>query len=183
MATLLTRAFPFNVRGIERVLWVSARSSRGRTLDLTEETKQALPPLGVRNLPTTAMLETMDAAETTDPVLEPKPREIPVPTRENLVDALERCDWVQERAWRELDLSSRYQLRRLMQKYGVASPSADADFQKVPSAKRVCQVLRECDGVQERAWVVLGLKNRYALRRLIRQYGLVDEVDRDEFGE
>ena len=39
--------------------------------------------------------------------------------REDVVAALEACDYVQARAWKRLGLSSRHQLGRLMKKLGI----------------------------------------------------------------
>ena len=42
------------------------------------------------------------------------------PTRAQIVAALERAQGVRERAWRELGLSSRFQLHRLLKRHGLA---------------------------------------------------------------
>ncbi len=54
---------------------------------------------------------------------EPEPRamvEIKSLTREQVIEALERCEGVRERAWRELGLRSRHQLKRLLKRFEIA---------------------------------------------------------------
>jgi hypothetical protein len=83
------------VRELEGLLWLSMQSSRGPELECTQEVREALRmPVRGRNP------ETISRAE--------------------LLLALEQNGGMKERAWRELGLSSRHALARLMRKLGEA---------------------------------------------------------------
>jgi two-component system nitrogen regulation response regulator GlnG/two-component system response regulator HydG len=107
---LVTAHWTTHVRELEAVLWTSLSTSRGDVAELTVEVKADLarrPPSSRR----------VDAPRSPAP---PPPRapaaEI---TAEALRASLARHGGVKDRVWRELGLSSRFALRRLLQKYGI----------------------------------------------------------------
>ena len=97
---LVRHAWTTHVRELDTLLWLAIGSSEGDVLELTAEVAAAL---GAPDTPAT----TVD------------PRSL---TREDIVAALERCEGVQERAWRELGLRSRFALARLVKKHGIELP-------------------------------------------------------------
>lgn len=84
-----------HVRELEQLLWLSLQSSSGQVLDCTEEVQRQL------QLPAAAR----------------DPERV---SRAELLAALERHSGMKERVWRELGLSSRHALSRLMRKLGEA---------------------------------------------------------------
>lgn len=96
---LLSHRYTAHARELRRLLWVAIDHSEGRYLDGTD----ALP------------LQQVGAA----PPGTADPRAL---TREQVIEALTACDFVQARAWRRLGLSSRHQLSRLMKKFDVQVP-------------------------------------------------------------
>ncbi len=172
VAALLCSSLPDNVRGIERILWISARSSADHTLELTDEVRSEMSTRREGDSWSAEDTEPMETAS--DQGRSPDPTAVEA--------ALERHGWIQSRAWQELGFTSRYQLRRFMAKHDIILPHSRAHPSELPSADLVRQALRDCGGVREKAWVALGLKNRYALRRLVKRYGLESEVsgDRDD---
>jgi two-component system nitrogen regulation response regulator GlnG/two-component system response regulator HydG len=92
---LVLHQYTTHVRELEALLWCSIESSGGRSLDLTEEVRRQ--------------------------VREQEPERVAgAISRAELEDALARHGGLQERVWRELGLSSRHALRRLMLKHGLA---------------------------------------------------------------
>jgi two-component system, NtrC family, response regulator HydG len=87
-----------NVRELEAILWRSLTTSPGDALALTAEVQGMLG-------------STLAPAARTSP-----------PTAEELREAIRRHGGVKERVWRELGLASRYALRRLLKKHGIADP-------------------------------------------------------------
>jgi DNA-binding NtrC family response regulator len=100
MWMLLHRRYVTHFRELEAVLWKSVNHSRGDTLEpVTEAPTPTTPP--------------SDSAETVAAV---DPASL---SREQLHGALERHSWVVEQAFRELGLSSRHVLTRLMARHGL----------------------------------------------------------------
>ncbi|HKY39921.1 MAG TPA: sigma 54-interacting transcriptional regulator [Polyangiaceae bacterium] len=89
---LLTR-YTAHVRQLEALLWRSLQTSQGDVLELTREMRAELPPRPSR-----------------------PGREIGL---EELTESLKRHGGVRDKVWRELGLSSRHALHRLMKKLGV----------------------------------------------------------------
>jgi two-component system nitrogen regulation response regulator GlnG/two-component system response regulator HydG len=87
--------FSTHVRELERLLLLSMQSSAGSELEYTQEVSKAL------QLPS-------------------RGREPEAVSREELQAALDRHGGMKERVWRELGLSSRHALARLMRKLGEA---------------------------------------------------------------
>jgi len=92
----LVHPLPLQVRELEALLWDAIAASTG----------ERLGP-GPALLRAAASPERLDAAS---------PEEL---TRDAVLAAIERHDGVLERVWRELGLSSRYALRRLMKRHGL----------------------------------------------------------------
>jgi two-component system nitrogen regulation response regulator GlnG/two-component system response regulator HydG len=90
---LVTHEYTTHVRELERLLLLSVNGSRSGVLELTADVRVALRPRAPARAPD-------DVA------------------REDLRAALARHGGVKERAWRELGLSSRHALTRLMKKLG-----------------------------------------------------------------
>jgi two-component system nitrogen regulation response regulator GlnG/two-component system response regulator HydG len=90
---LVSHQYSTHVRELERLLWLSLTSSPGEVLDATAEVRTALRPRGTARNPEEVSLDEVRAA-------------------------LEMHGGVKERAWRELGLSSRHALTRLLRKTG-----------------------------------------------------------------
>jgi two-component system nitrogen regulation response regulator GlnG/two-component system response regulator HydG len=101
MRFLVTHRYTTHVRELDAFLWRAIASGSGR-LDLNE----AVRGFGERRSPSEA------PPQTQDPPREP-------PTKQEVLVSLERHGGVKERAWRDLGLSSRYALKRLIRKYGI----------------------------------------------------------------
>jgi len=110
MLALVHHHYSTHVRELEALLWRALSSSRGDTLSLSDEAKQAFQP----SRPPPALVEA--AADV---------------TREDLIRALEEHRWVREQVWRALGLKSRFVLHRLMKKHGIASKEADDEAASV----------------------------------------------------
>jgi two-component system nitrogen regulation response regulator GlnG/two-component system response regulator HydG len=93
---ILRHRYSLNVRELDAMLWASVRASRGGLLERTE--------LALMNEPASSP---------------PVPRNAPTP--HEISAALARHGGNQSKAYRELGLSSRYALRRLMRKRGGRS--------------------------------------------------------------
>jgi len=93
---LLAHRWTHHVRELKALLWRAMATSPDDTLRLTDALREELTPAV--------------EAEAADPT---------ALTREAVAAALERCEGVQARAWRELGLKNRFQLGRLMKKYGL----------------------------------------------------------------
>jgi len=102
MWMLINRRYVTHFRELEAVLWKSVNQSSGDTLEPIAETEGAA-----------ATTPQSDGEETTAAV---NPASL---SREILQSALERNNWVVEQAWRELGLSSRHVLTRLMARQGL----------------------------------------------------------------
>jgi transcriptional regulator of acetoin/glycerol metabolism len=88
------------VRELLALLWRSLQTSPGDTLELTRELRPELR--------------------------EPsEPRPLPSITLEEVQASLQRHRGVKDKVWRELGLSSRHALHRLMKKLGLEADSAD----------------------------------------------------------
>jgi two-component system nitrogen regulation response regulator GlnG/two-component system response regulator HydG len=98
---LVSHRYTANVRELDSLLLRSLVGSRGATLELTE-------------------------ALASEVIRAHKPRlAAPGYTAEQIRAALDRCAGVREKAWRELGMPSRYVLKRLMKKYGIADADDD----------------------------------------------------------
>jgi DNA-binding NtrC family response regulator len=107
MRFLVTHRYRAHVRELEAFLWRAIASSNG-CLDLPGVFASSARTHGTDLPPCSASSR--------------KP-----PTRNEIRACLERHGGVQERAWRDLGLSSRYALKRLIQKYALRSPDAADD--------------------------------------------------------
>ena len=99
------------------------RSYNTHTRELSELLLRALaaspgPTLEGPPLPTTSPPPSAPSPDSSPP--EPDEAEPPGVTREQILAALDRCDGVRDRAWRELGLTSRYQLKRLLKRHNIA---------------------------------------------------------------
>jgi DNA-binding NtrC family response regulator len=102
---LVTHRYRAHVRELDALLWRAIASSNG-CLDL---------PAAIAS-----------SARTNGSDLPPRPvTSRDPPTASEIRACLERHGWVQERAWRDLGLSSRYALKRLMRKYALSSEVTD----------------------------------------------------------
>lgn len=97
VAALARHGWALHARELMNVLWVSLSSSTGDVVALTPEVEDAL------------QLESVEGQK--------DPSEV---TGEEIQAALARHGGRQKDAWRELGLSSRHQLARLMKKHGLA---------------------------------------------------------------
>ena len=107
MRFLVTHRYRAHVRELDALLWRAIASSNG-CLDLP----------GV--IASSARTHGTDLAPRLEPSRKP-------PTRSEIRACLDRHGGVQERAWRDLGLSSRYALKRLIQKYALRSSDAADD--------------------------------------------------------
>jgi DNA-binding NtrC family response regulator len=99
LASLLKHDYTLHVRELESLLWLALSSSPGDFIALTPEVKAELKG-------TTA----------------PPPEDFTAPeelTREQIQESLDRHGGSQEKAWRELGLSSRHVLYRLIKKHNI----------------------------------------------------------------
>lgn len=93
---LVQAEYSTHVRELAEYLWRSIAASTGPSLE---------SPPGLAQAKTAS---------------ESPPADIKKITRAQVVAALERCDGVRERAWRELGLRSRHQLKRLMKRFQLS---------------------------------------------------------------
>jgi DNA-binding NtrC family response regulator len=93
MSALVTHPYTTHVRELEGLLWDSMLHSAGSTLDETDD---------VRFVPGGG--DAVDPAEV---------------SADTLREAMARHDGVREKVWRELGLSSRHQLARLLKRHGL----------------------------------------------------------------
>jgi len=96
LAALIHRDYTGHTRELGELLWRSIAASKGATIEA---------PPGLDHTPPAP----------------PAPASVAVAdlTREQIVDALTRCDGVRARAWQALGLRSRDQLKRLMKHHGI----------------------------------------------------------------
>lgn len=100
MRALVSHAYTTHVRELEALLWRSLQTSRGDTLELTREVRPELREA-------------------------PEPRPLQSITLEEVRASLQRHDGVKDKVWRELGLSSRHALHRLLKKLGLEGDSGD----------------------------------------------------------
>src|SRR5262249_25484586 len=86
----------------DALLWRAIASGSGR-LDLTQAVLGAAAP------------------RRSEAPSQPRETAREPPTKQEVLGCLERHGGVKERAWRDLGLSSRYALKRLIRKYGIES--------------------------------------------------------------
>lgn len=122
---LVLHAHETHCRELERLLWLSVETSAGGVLECTDEVAAALSHAASRPCPAPisepvgalpnprlrGMREPIDATE----ALARRPEAV---SREELRAALDRHAGVKDAVWRELGLSSRHVLTRLMRKHG-----------------------------------------------------------------
>lgn len=97
---LLSHSYATHVRELEALLWRSLQTSSGDTLELTRELRPQLREA-------------------------PEPRQLQDIGIEEVRASLQRHAGVKDKVWRELGLSSRHALHRLLKKLGIESESAD----------------------------------------------------------
>ncbi len=102
---LLRHRYSTHVRELHRLLWMSMAGSRGQTLRLVEAVQESLD------------IPQPGEARGASPVDEI--------TAEQITEAMERHQGVQARVWKELGLKNRFQLRRLIKKFGLATPAEE----------------------------------------------------------
>lgn len=105
MAALVSRPYTTNVRELESVLWSAMAACRGDTLDLWEgytAPAPAEPPEEAEPAPEGGFVDPLSL------------------TAEQVQAALDKHGGRQEPAWRELGLSSRHVLTRLVKRYGLS---------------------------------------------------------------
>jgi DNA-binding NtrC family response regulator len=130
---LLSHSYATHVRELERLLWLSLETSRGDTLTCTEEVSAALERSSRERAssPESGSPESRSSGSSrrgSRQPLEMGPFDATRPSshrphpvsREELRAALDRHDGMKEAVWRELGLSSRHVLTRLMRKFGEA---------------------------------------------------------------
>jgi two-component system nitrogen regulation response regulator GlnG/two-component system response regulator HydG len=100
---LLSHRYTTHARELEAILWQSLTSSQRNRLELTDDVLQRIDAHGERDAP---------AAEI---------------TREILEACLAKHGGVKEKVWRELGLSNRYALNRLLKKYGIGKEETEGD--------------------------------------------------------
>lgn len=100
MASLVRHHYTTHVRELEAFLWQALSGSHGGYLDLTPEMSFAFTPPG----------EEGGAKGPVDPMSV---------TKEQLMESLTRHKGVQARVWKELGLTNRFVLRRLLKKYDI----------------------------------------------------------------
>ncbi len=107
--TFMTAKFTTHAWQLQELLWRAIDQSTRDTLE---------PPSLLWQL---SQQQRVQAPEPATPVKAPSTQFDSVTglSRARVVEALERTGGVRERAWRELGLSSRYQLRRLMRQFGL----------------------------------------------------------------
>jgi DNA-binding NtrC family response regulator len=105
MWTLLNRQYVAHFRELETLLWKSVNQSLGDTLEPVKDAER------------TALASTPPDPQETSPAVDPATL-----SRHAVQSALERNDWVVEQAYRELGLSSRHVLTRLMTRHGLRRP-------------------------------------------------------------
>jgi DNA-binding NtrC family response regulator len=98
VAAAVRRGYTTHARELSELLLRALAASPGATLDAPPEPAAAPSPPPASD-------------DDDDPT---------TPTRAQLLAALERCDGVRDRAWRELGLTSRYQLKRLLKRHNIA---------------------------------------------------------------
>ena len=157
---LLHRRFVSNVRELRELLWRSLAEQQSAYLEVPRSRDESR---GVREEPA-AVERSPERSRVGDP---DDPDPVLGLDRATVVAALDRCAWVQERAWRSLGLSSRHQLRRLLVRLDIRRPQTKTD----PSTLTRDEVL----GALERAgWVKtaaareLGLSSRFQLLRILK---------------
>lgn len=149
---LVHRRWTAHVRELDELLWRSLAEYRGSALRIPE----GLAIEGSGEASSSASEQGAAGVAEADE-----------PSAAELAGVLASCDWVIERAWRELGLRNRHQLRRLMQRHAIAAPADSVDPSTI-SRTELIATLERCDGVREKAWRELGLRNRHQLLRLLK---------------
>lgn len=122
---LVLHAYDTHVRELERLLWLSVETSAGDVLECTDEVGAALrhgastrPPGPSPAGASASGPPAPDAARRPIDATDAVSRRPQAVSREQLRAALDRHAGVKEAVWRELGLSSRHVLTRLMRKFG-----------------------------------------------------------------
>jgi two-component system nitrogen regulation response regulator GlnG/two-component system response regulator HydG len=104
---LARHRYDTHVRELGSLLWHSMAGSRGRYLDLTPDMRLRIPGEGEEDSGQRSMVDPMELSV------------------EVIQACLDKHAGVQERVWRELGLKNRFQLYRLIKKYGLVVDRED----------------------------------------------------------
>jgi len=146
MELLLRRPYPLNIRDLDRLLWAAIADSQGDFIELTASQKDGHDASGEGEM-------VSDAQE---------------PSAEQIEAALCEHDGNITTASKALGLKNRYALYRLIKSHGLEAAARDAGSE--PTATQIRDALDEHDGSVSRAAKLLGLKNRFALYRLMKKH-------------
>jgi DNA-binding NtrC family response regulator len=102
---LVAHNYTAHVRELDALLWCSLTTSPGQQLELTAEV--------LRELRSAAKDDTEARSEAPSAVF----------SREQVEAALQKHQWVQEKVWRDLGMTNRYVLKRLVKKFALKRPS------------------------------------------------------------
>ncbi len=154
---LLCRDYVGHVRELRQVLAASLADARGAYLEAPRGAVQVGRPTATRS----ARIE------------RPRPPAPPGsgPSRDEILGALEDAQWVLERAWPALGLSSRHQLRRLLKRHGIERPQVHTDPADL-TREQVVAALKANNYVKTDAARALGLRSRHQLARLLLRLGI-----------
>ncbi len=143
---LLRRQYPLNVRDLDSALWTAIAGSRGELIEMTAK-------LGAGSFV-------------------PPDSEGPAPavTAEQIEEALVEHRGNISAAYKALGLPSRYALYRLIKAHRLEGATRHRPAE--PSAEAIQSSLAEHDGNVNEAASALGLKNRYALYRLMKKHDI-----------
>ena len=146
MDRLLRRRYALNVRELNRLLLDAIKHSHGDFIEMYADLK----PEGQ------ASASDGDASEPDVPEIETALRD----HGGNITSAAEA-----------LGLANRYVLYRMIKRHGLEGAVREAT--REPSEEEVARALEQTGGSVGKAASLLGLKNRFALYRLMKKYGLV----------
>ncbi len=143
---LLRRDYPLNIRDLDSALWTAIAGSRGELIEMTARLGAGsfVPP---------------DSGGPTPSV-----------TPEQIEEALLEHRGNISAAYKSLGLPSRYALYRLIKAHGLEGATRHRPAE--PTADEIQSCLTEHDGNVNQAASALGLKNRYALYRLMKKHGI-----------
>ena len=139
VSALLSHRYTTHARELDTLLWSSLTSSSGSVAELTDDARRSLAaarsvpppqsgsgrPHGSTPSPAGALGAPGSSASSAPPTI--KASEL---TEEQVRASMAKHEGVKERVWRELGLSSRFALRRLLTKYGI---DGDGDENEVSS--------------------------------------------------
>jgi DNA-binding NtrC family response regulator len=108
IVALVTYPFTTHVRELSGLLWSALKAPHGPVLQPPAGAPTRPPPSDVYDTPTPTPAPLATPAHAASEL-----------TREQIQAALDRCGGVKDRAWRELGLRSRFQLHRLLKRWGL----------------------------------------------------------------